>query len=59
MTTQVKPGMHEPAHYTRLHSGKVIETCDCGATRVDGGLWHTCSLCTHPAYHEARQKESA
>jgi len=45
---------HSPQHVSRFPSGKVIETCDCGATRegdahsIVKAKWHTCPRCTHP-----------
>lgn len=42
---------HKAEHSARLLSGRVIETCDCGASRdvIAGkpGPWHACARCAH------------
>ena len=43
---------HTAEHRVDLRS-KIVEVCDCGATReIPRGAtpspWHTCAACTHP-----------
>lgn len=36
---------HKAKFYSRLNSGTVYETCECGAVQIDSMGWHACALC--------------
>lgn len=51
---------HQVLHRSRTDNGRVIEVCECGASRFywhgdPPGPWHACELCT-PAWGRDRAR---